>query len=80
VTSVAFNADGRRVLSGSRDETLQLWDVSDGQCLSTFEGRRGWVRQAAFSPDGLTAVSVDEAMMKVWYVGKADPPKAKPAQ
>ena len=28
---VAFSPDGRRIVSGSRDETLKVWDVSKHQ-------------------------------------------------
>ena len=28
VLSVAFSPDGRRIVSGSRDETLKVWDAT----------------------------------------------------
>jgi hypothetical protein len=37
-TSVAVLADGRRVLSGSYDRTLRLWDLQTGACLAVFTG------------------------------------------
>ena len=39
--------DGRRVVSGSEDKTLKVWDVATGECVATLEGHSGWVRCAA---------------------------------
>ena len=30
--------DGRRVVSGSADNTLKVWDVATGECVATLEG------------------------------------------
>ena len=34
-----------RVVSGSRDRTLKVWDVSSGQCLRTLSGHTGSARR-----------------------------------
>src|SRR5262245_36467181 len=34
VTSVAFSPDGARVLSGSKDATVRLWDVGPARCCA----------------------------------------------
>ena len=41
--------DGRRVVSGSRDNTLKVWDVATGECVATLKGHLGiaGVRRAA---------------------------------
>ena len=57
VNSVAFSADGSRVVSGSSDKTLKLWDAATGQLIRTFEGHSPWVSSVAFSPDGRRIVS-----------------------
>ena len=39
--------DGRRVVSGSGDETLKVWDVATGKCVATLKGHSGEVLRAA---------------------------------
>ena len=39
--------DGRRVVSGSVDKTLKVWDVATGRCVATLEGHSDMVRRAA---------------------------------
>ena len=57
VTSVAMSADGRIGISGSRDQTVRLWDLSDGRCLRILEGHGGRVTSVAMSVDGRIGIS-----------------------
>jgi len=52
VTSLAFSQDGQRIVSGSADGTVRLWDAKSGAELAVFreEGVR-WV-DVSFRPDG----------------------------
>ncbi len=38
VRSVAFSPDGDRIVSGSWDETVRVWDAANGQCLEVIRG------------------------------------------
>ena len=33
--------DGQRVVSGSGDNTLKVWDVATGKCVATLDGHSG---------------------------------------
>jgi WD40 repeat protein/uncharacterized caspase-like protein len=67
VHSVAFSPDGTRVLSGSLDNTLKLWDAATGRLLRTFEGHSNLVSSVAFSPDGMRMLSGSwDKTLKLW--------------
>jgi WD40 repeat protein len=52
VSSVCFSPDGNYVVSGSSDNTIKLWRVSDGKVIKTMKGHKGYVSSVCFSPDG----------------------------
>jgi serine/threonine protein kinase len=66
VRSVAWSPDGTTLASGSRDETVKLWN-KDGTLLRTLEGHTHWVRSVAWSPDGTTLASGSwDNTVKLW--------------
>ena len=38
VTSVGFSADGSKVVSGSRDNTVKIWNADSGEVIQTLSG------------------------------------------
>jgi WD40 repeat protein len=68
VTSVAFSPDGKRVVTGSSDDTARVWDLSGATPVATvLEGHRGGVTSVAFSPDGKRVVTgSDDNTARVW--------------
>jgi len=67
VMSVAFSPDGKRVVSGSWDDTIKIWDTETGQEITTLKGHSREVTSVAFSPDGKQIVSGSEdKTLKIW--------------
>jgi WD40 repeat protein len=67
VAECAWSPDGRRLLSGSGDTSLKVWDAVSGECLLTLFGHSYSVNTCAWSPDGqhLLSGSADTSL-KVW--------------
>ena len=64
---MAFSPDGKRIVSGSEDKTVKVWDAATGQETLTLKGHTGAVTSVAFSPDGKRIVSGSEdKTVKVW--------------
>jgi len=59
IYSVAFSPNGSKIVSGSCDNTIQIWDASTGveMLLLLLQGHDGDIYSVAFSPDGSKIVS-----------------------
>ena len=67
VSSVAYSPDGKRIVSGSRDKTVKVWDALTGKDLLTLKGHTADVTSVAISADGKRIVSGSrDNTVKVW--------------
>ena len=67
VYAIAITPDKKKVVLGSTDKTLKVWDLEFGQCLATFEGHTEGVLGVAITPDGKKVVSgSSDKTLKVW--------------
>ncbi|TFK38896.1 WD40-repeat-containing domain protein [Crucibulum laeve] len=58
VNSVGFSADGRRIVSGSLDQTICLWDAETQQPIGEpLHGHEGGMNSVGFSDDGQCIIS-----------------------
>jgi WD40 repeat protein len=67
VSSVAFSPDGRRLVSGSHDNAVRVWDDQTGAELACLRAHTEAVRSVGFSPDGRRLVSGShDKTVRVW--------------
>jgi len=71
VESVSVTSDGRRVVSGSDDGAVRVWDLATGRCLQTLEGHTDEVWSVSVTPDGQRAVSGSkDHTVRVWDLAR----------
>ncbi|KAG8724238.1 hypothetical protein FRC09_020676 [Ceratobasidium sp. 395] len=73
--STAYSPDSRRIVSGSKDGAVRIWDAETGDVgLGPLMGHSGAVNSVAFSPDGRWIVSgAGDMTIRLWdaETGKA---------
>jgi WD40 repeat protein len=70
VVAVAFPRGGR-LLSGSCDKSIRLWDLESGRELSRFDGHTLTVKALSVSPDGKQFLSAGaDATLRLWDLAR----------
>jgi WD40 repeat protein len=67
VYCATFSHDGKRIVSGSDDHIVCVWDANTGAVLQKLQGHTGAVLSIAFSSDGARIVSAStDQTVRVW--------------
>merc|ERR1712083_71366 len=67
VLSVAFSADNRQIVSGSRDKTIKVWDMNTFDLKHNLVGHNSYVNAVTVSPDGsLCASGGKDGLAMLW--------------
>jgi WD40 repeat protein len=85
VASASFSHDGARIVTGSHDKTVRVWDARNGTELVKFADRES-IGAVAFNGDGSRVLTgASDGTAKLWHaasgaelmtVGKLDKPLA----
>jgi WD40 repeat protein/serine/threonine protein kinase len=67
IYALAFSPDGRRLATGSMDQTIKIWDAATGEAALTLRDHGGGVMSVVFSPNGHRLVSTGmDQRVRVW--------------
>jgi WD40 repeat protein/serine/threonine protein kinase len=67
ITDIAFSPDGKRVLTGSFDNTPRVWDAETGHEKALLKGHAQGITSVAFSPDGMRVLTGSwDSTARVW--------------
>jgi WD40 repeat protein len=66
---VSWAPTGNLLASGSIDNTVRVWDTTNGSCLHCLEGHNSDIHDLCWSPDGsLLASASEDKTIRVWNI------------
>jgi len=57
VDSIAISSDNSKIVSGSEDKTIKVWDLNTGRLLNTLEGFSSRINSVAITSDNSKIIS-----------------------
>ncbi|HVK08918.1 MAG TPA: protein kinase [Gemmataceae bacterium] len=70
--AVAFNPDGRYLVTATGTGTIRVWDARAGESVGTLGTHNRDIRGLAFSADGRHLASASDGEVKLWDVTRLD--------
>ena len=71
IYSVAISPDNTKIVSGSLDRSIRVWNIESGNLINTLEGHTYWVISVAINPDNKKIVSRSyDNTIKIWDIYK----------
>merc|ERR1719422_2555983 len=69
IRSLCFSPDSQKLITGSDDGHIKMYDVAHATLIGTVSGHTSWVLSVTFSPDNEHfASSSSDGQVKVWEV------------
>jgi hypothetical protein len=69
VMTISFSVNNKLLATGSKDATVQLWEIPSGKLLMMLTGHSDYVISTAFSPNGqLLASGSNDLSVHLWNV------------
>ena len=73
VTTVSITPDGSKVISGSYDNTIKIWNINTGEELKTLNGHSSSVTAVSITPDGSKIISGSyDNTLKIWNINTGE--------
>ena len=66
VHSVAFSPDGKKIISGSKDETIKIWDFKTLNVLTSLKRHYATIYALEYSEDGKYFFSGGDKSINMW--------------
>jgi WD40 repeat protein len=71
VTALYILPDGR-IVSGSDDKTLRIWNASTGDCEKILSGHKGSVWALSILPEGRIVSGSEDKTLRIWNASSGD--------
>lgn len=73
ISSIAFLPSADFIVSGSRDKTVRLWEITRGVCVREFSEVNDWAKQVCVNEEGNYLAACVADCVLVWSVDNPDP-------